>query len=257
MKQSAQSRQAGHASLSQTLPVPDASPPRTVSELLELWEQVSALRAKLVEERDHWEERLANPPPSANEAFFRSTKQLRDDAVGDLEWLDEQLEGHLKRKDPPYRLFQRWEDRRVDFRERSIREALTRTAVVLRQLHHSKRPTTPSHEDMEAAALAVLAAIQANVPVSTPAPCIQNVSDSARGYVLKSFEELTQHDDVLAACRGELDEFGGRNRSFWASPGMGAAVLLRLAGLPKDPRTLYETYASGGFASASLPGTRK
>lgn len=201
-----------------------------------------ALRVALVAESTYWEERLANPPPSANEAFFRSTKQSRDDAAADLKWLDQQLAAHLKRKEPPYRLFQRWECRRVDFRERAVRRALELTASVLHRLHSSKQPTTPSDEEWDAAALAVLQAIQANVPVTTPAPCIQNVSDLATGYALPSFIELTRHPDVRAACRGELDELEGHPLSFRASTSFGAAVLLRLAGVPMAARKIFESY---------------
>jgi hypothetical protein len=203
---------------------------------------VSALRAELVRDATHWERRLANPPPNANEDFYRSTTQLRDDAVADLGWLDAQLEGHLKRKEPPYRLFQRWRERRVGHRDRAIRNALSRTTEILRQRYLSPR-TKPSHEEINAAAAAVLGAVQASVPVTTPAPRIQNVSKRARRNTTASFRALTRRLDVHQACRGELDEVDGKAVSFWASARFGAAVLLSRAGVPMTPRAIFEAYA--------------
>ena len=222
--------------------MPDPSPPSTPDELLALWARVIALRAELVAEAVHWNERLAKPPPSANQDFFRSTTQLRDDAVADLGWLDAQLEGHLKRKDPPYRLFQRWSERKVGHRDRTIRNALSRTTGRLRQLYLLS-PTIPTREEMDATAVAVLGAVQARLPATTPAPRIQNVSAAAQDDTTEAFIELTEHPDVKAACHGELDTFGGKAVSYQRSTIFGAAVLLSLAGVPMTPRALYETYA--------------
>ncbi len=222
--------------------VPDPSPPSTPEELLALWARVIALRAELVAAATHWEERFANPPPSANDDFFRSTQQLRDDAAADLGWLDAQLEGHLKRKDPPYRLFERWSERRVGHRDRAIRTALSRTREVLQQLYRLS-PTTPDREELAAAAVAVLGAIQACVPVTTPAPRIQGVPAAVQDDTTKAFIKLTRHRHVKRACHGELDKFGGKEMSYWPSTTVGAAVLLSLAGLPMRPRMLMETYA--------------